>query len=61
MAYNNINIKTKFKIIGAAEAAANLLCEFRIAEKKDFIKKKPQSAKVVDAPASSEEVKEESK
>ena len=50
-----------FSIIGAAEAAANLLCEFRIAEKKDFIKKKPQSAKVVDAPASSEEVKEESK
>ena len=35
MAYNNITIKTKFKIIGAAEAAANLLCEFRIAEKKD--------------------------
>ena len=35
MAYNNIAIKTKFKIIGAAEAAANLLCEFRIAEKKD--------------------------
>ena len=35
MAYNNIIIKTKFKIIGAAEAAANLLCEFRIAEKKD--------------------------
>ena len=33
----------------------------RIAEKKDFIKKKPQSVKVVDAPASSEEVKEESK
>ena len=33
----------------------------RIAEKKDFIKKKPQSDKVVDAPASSEEVKEESK
>ena len=33
----------------------------RIAEKKDFIKKKPQSAKVVDPPASSEEVKEESK
>ena len=24
-----------FKIIGAAEAAANLLCEFNIAEKKD--------------------------
>ena len=35
MAYNNITIKTKYKIIGAAEAAANLLCEFRIAEKKD--------------------------
>ena len=33
----------------------------RIAEKKDFIKKKPQASKVVDAPASSEEVKEESK
>ena len=32
----------------------------RIAEKKDFIKKKPQSAKIVDVPASSEEVKEES-
>ena len=28
-------IKTRFKIIGAAEAAANLLCEFKIAEKKD--------------------------
>ena len=33
----------------------------RIVEKKDYIKKKPQSAKVVDSPASSEEVKEESK
>ena len=32
---NKIPIKTKFKIIGAAEAAANLLCEFRIAEKKE--------------------------
>ena len=28
-------IKTTFNIIGAAEAAANLLCEFKIAEKKD--------------------------
>ena len=27
--------KTKFKIIGAAEAAANLLCEFKIAPKKE--------------------------
>ena len=27
-------IKVKFKMIGAAEAAANLLCEFKIAEKK---------------------------
>ena len=26
---------TIFRIIGAAEAAANLLCEFKIAEKKD--------------------------
>ena len=28
-------IKTIFNIIGAAEAAENLLCEFKIAEKKD--------------------------
>ena len=28
-------IKTIFKIIGAAEAAANLLCEFKIAPKKE--------------------------
>ena len=28
-------MKTIFNIIGAAEAAANLLCEFKIAEKKD--------------------------
>ena len=28
-----------FKIIGAAEAAANLLCEFKIAEKKIYNKK----------------------
>ena len=32
---NKTPIKIKFKIIGAAEAAANLLCEFKIAEKKD--------------------------
>mgnify|MGYP001286081544 CR=1 FL=1 len=35
MAHNNVIIKTKFNIIGAADAAANLLCEFKIAEKKD--------------------------
>ena len=28
-------MKTIFNIIGAADAAANLLCEFKIAEKKD--------------------------
>tara|TARA_B100000575_G_C23130454_1_gene655691 strand:+ start:2709 stop:3026 length:318 start_codon:yes stop_codon:yes gene_type:complete len=28
-------IKIRFNIIGAADAAANLLCEFKIAEKKD--------------------------
>ena len=33
----------------------------RIAEKKDFIKKKPQAPKVKDTPVSNEEVKEESK
>ena len=31
----NIPIIIIFRIIGAAEAAANLLCEFKIAEKKD--------------------------
>ena len=35
MAHNNVIIKTIFNIIGAAEAAANVLCEFKIAEKKD--------------------------
>ena len=35
MAHNNVIIKTTFKIIGAAEVAANLSCEFKIAEKKD--------------------------
>ena len=30
-----MNIKTIFNIIGAAEAAANLLCEFKIAPKKE--------------------------
>ena len=33
----------------------------RIAEKKDFIKKKPQAPKVKDTPVSNEEAKEESK
>ncbi len=33
----------------------------RIAEKKEFIKKKPQTPKVNDAPVSNEEVQEESK
>ena len=33
-------IKTRFKIIGAADAAANLLWEFKIAEKKDNINPK---------------------
>ena len=32
---NKIPIRTIFKIIGAADAAANLLCELSIAEKKD--------------------------
>ena len=32
---NKIKIKTILRIIGAADAAANLLCEFKIAEKKD--------------------------
>ena len=31
---NKINIKTILRIIGAADAAANLLCELRIAAKK---------------------------
>ena len=35
MAHSNVIINTTFNIIGAAEAAANLLCEFKIAEKKD--------------------------
>ena len=30
-----LNIKTKFNIIGAAAAAANLLLEFKIPEKKE--------------------------
>ena len=32
---NKIPIKIIFKIIGAADATANLLCEFKIAEKND--------------------------
>ena len=34
---SKIIIKTIFKIIGAAEATANLLCEFNIAAKKEAI------------------------
>ena len=36
-----------FKIIGAAAAAANLLCEFRIAEKKDAKQMKNKKGKVI--------------
>ena len=32
---NRLNIRTMFKIIGAAAAAPNLLFEFKIPEKKD--------------------------
>ena len=47
MAHNNIIIKTIFNIIGAAEAAANLLCEFKIAEKKDAKLIKNKNGKVI--------------
>ena len=36
-----------FKIIGAAAAAANLLCEFKIAEKKDAKQIKNKKGKVI--------------
>ena len=36
-----------FNIIGAAEAAANLLCEFKIAEKKDAKQMKNKNGKVI--------------
>jgi hypothetical protein len=36
-----------FKIIGAADAAANLLCEFKIAEKKDAKLIKNKNGKVI--------------
>ena len=36
-----------FKIIGAAAAAANLLCEFRIAEKKEAKQIKNKKGKVI--------------
>ena len=44
---NNTKIKTMFKIIGAAAAAANLLWEFRIAEKKDAKQIKNKKGKVI--------------
>ena len=40
-------IRTKFKIIGAAAAAANLLCELRIAEKNDAKQIKSKKGKVI--------------
>ena len=40
-------IKTIFKIIGAADAAANLLCEFKIAEKNDAKQTKNKNGKVI--------------
>ncbi len=36
-----------FKIIGDAEAAANLLCEFKIAEKKEAKLTKNKNGKVI--------------
>ena len=36
-----------FKIIGAADAAANLLCEFRIAEKNEAKQIKNKKGKVI--------------
>ena len=44
---NNIKIKTKFNIIGAEDAAANLLCEFNIAEKKDAKQIKNKNGNVI--------------
>ena len=44
---NKINIKIIFKIIGAADAAANLLCEFKIAEKKEAKHTKNKNGKVI--------------
>ena len=40
-------IKIMFKIIGAAAAAANLLCEFRIAEKNEAKQIKNKKGKVI--------------
>ena len=42
-----INIKIKFKIIGAAAATPNLLCEFSIAEKNDAKLIKSKKGKVI--------------
>ena len=40
-------IKTTFRIIGAADAAANLLCEFKIAEKKEDKQTSIRKGKVI--------------
>ena len=47
MENTNTKIKTIFKIIGAAAAAANLLCEFRIAEKNDAKQIKNKKGNVI--------------
>ena len=44
---HNTTIKTIFKIIGAAAAAANLLFEFKIPEKKDPRLIKSKKGKVI--------------
>ena len=44
---NRIPIKIMFKMIGAADAAANLLCEFKIAEKNDAKLIKNKNGKVI--------------
>ena len=40
-------IRTTFKIIGAADAAANLLCEFKMAEKKEDRQTSIKKGKVI--------------
>tara|TARA_B100001564_G_scaffold310451_1_gene282158 strand:+ start:178 stop:423 length:246 start_codon:yes stop_codon:yes gene_type:complete len=47
--FENINTKIKiiFNIIGAADATANLLCEFSIAAKKDAKQIKNKNGKVI--------------
>ena len=44
---NKTKIRIIFKIIGAAAAAANLLCEFKIAEKKDAKQIKNKNGNVI--------------